>query len=47
MWLHLDELIDTGWVTSGEAAEDYQDLPARMPRHVPSYKERPQLSDIQ
>lgn len=38
--LHLDQLIDVGWITSGEAAEDDQDLPACMSRHVPSYKDR-------
>lgn len=39
-WLHLDQFIDIGWVTCGEAAEDYQDLPACMSRHVPSHKDR-------
>lgn len=38
--LYLDQLIDVGWVTCGEAAEDYQDLSACMSRHVPSYKEK-------
>lgn len=38
--LHLDQLIDVGWVTCGEAAEYYKDLPACMSWHVPLYKDR-------
>lgn len=37
---YLNQLIDVGWVTRGEAAEDYQDFPARMPRHVPLEKHK-------
>lgn len=47
MQLHLDQLVDVGRVTRGEAAEDYKDLPARVSRHVSSYKHRHQLSVIQ
>lgn len=34
------QLVDVGWVTGGEAAEDYQELPAGVSRHVPSHKDR-------
>lgn len=45
--LHLDQLVDVGWVTCGEATEDYQDLTARMSRHVPSCKDGHQLRGMQ
>lgn len=38
--LNLDQLVDVAWVTCSEAAEDYQELPACMSRHVPSNKDR-------
>lgn len=44
--LHLDELVDVGWVTRCEAAEDYQDLSARVSWHVPSNRDRCTLSHI-
>lgn len=40
---YLNQLIDVGWVTRGEAAEDDQDFPARMPRHVPLEKRKKRL----
>lgn len=45
-WLHLDQLIDVGWVTCSETTEDDQDLPARVSRHVPSHRGRQQLNDV-
>lgn len=38
--LHLDQLVDVAWVTRSQAAEDYQELPACVSRHVPSNKDR-------
>lgn len=37
---NLDQLIDVGWVTCGEATEYYKDLPAGMSWHVPLHKDR-------
>lgn len=35
----LSQLVDVGWVAGGQTAEDDQDLPAGVPRHVPSGKQ--------
>lgn len=45
--LHLNQLVDVGRVTRGEAAEDYQDLAARVSWHVPSCRDGHQLSGMQ
>lgn len=44
--MHLNQLTDVGGVTCGEAAEDYQDLPTGVSRHVPACRDRNKLSDI-
>lgn len=39
--LYLNQVIDVGWITRCQTAEDYQNLSARMSWHVP--KESTQL----